>query len=397
MPIIDDSAIANVLTRGVENIYPDYQAAECALKSGKKLRVYLGVDPTGSTLHMGHAIPLRKLAELQKLGHEAILLIGDFTAMIGDPTDKSAARQRLTRREVLANCRQYKTQASKFLSFTGKNPAKLLFNSAWLASMTFNDVVELAAHFTVQQMSERDMFERRMKEGKPVYLHEFLYPLMQGYDSVAMDVDMEIGGNDQTFNMLAGRTMLRETKKKEKLVLTTKLVTDPTGAKMGKTTGNMVALSDTPEEMYGKVMSWTDAMIVPGFEICTNVPMDQVMRIAAAIKAGENPVQYKHELAHQIVSVLVSDKAANAAAEHFVDIHKKRELPSDMPSLTHKRGMTVADALAASKLVSSKSDARRQVEQGGVKMDGKPVSDPNVLVKKGAVLQKGKRHFVKLV
>lgn len=396
MPIKDDPAVAALLSRGVENVYPDVQSVARVLESGKKLRIYLGVDPTGPTLHMGHAIPLRKLAELQKLGHEVILLIGDFTAMIGDPTDKTAARTRLSRKEVLANCKQYKKQASRFLSFTGKNPAKLLFNNEWLSSMTFSDVVELAAHFTLQQMAERDMFEKRMNEGKPVYLHEFLYPLMQGYDSVAMNVDMEVGGNDQTFNMLAGRTLLKEMKGKEKFVLTTKLLTDPSGAKMGKTTGNMIALSDEPEDMYGKVMSWTDAMIVPGFEICTDVPMEQVKKVAQAIKAGENPVQYKHELAYQIVSAFVSEKAANKAAEQFVDVHKKHELPSDMPSLKLKKGMTVVDALVASNLVSSKSDARRQIEQGGVKLDGVAVTDPGDRARKG-VLQKGKRHFVQLV
>jgi tyrosyl-tRNA synthetase len=219
----DPVAVRRFLTRSVENVYPSREALEALLLSGKRITVYCGVDPTGPTLHMGHLIWLRKLAELQALGHRVIMLIGDFTAMIGDPTDKSATRKKLTRDEVLANCKLYKKQASRFLRFDGTNPAELLFNSAWLAKMSFSDVVELSSHFTVQQMAERDMFETRMKEGKPVYLHEFLYPLMQGYDSVAMDVDLEIGGNDQTFNMLAGRTLMKEMQAKEKCVLTLKL------------------------------------------------------------------------------------------------------------------------------------------------------------------------------
>ncbi len=219
-----DQQIAEFLTRSVENVYPKRDALEELLESGKKIRVYLGVDPTGPTLHIGHAIAIRKLAELQRMGHEVILLIGDFTAMIGDPTDKSATRKQLTHEEVLANCKNYQSQASAFLQFDGENPAKLMFNNNWLGKMSFAEVVELASHFTVQQMLERDMFEKRMNEQKPIGIHEFMYPLMQGYDSVAMDVNLEIGGNDQTFNMLAGRTLMREMKGEEKLVLTTKLL-----------------------------------------------------------------------------------------------------------------------------------------------------------------------------
>lgn len=441
------------LERGIENIYPDIAPLEKALTSGKRLKVYMGVDPTGATLHMGHAIPLRKLGEMQRLGHEVIFMIGDFTAMIGDPTDKSATRVRLTRKEVLQNCKNYKKQASKFLTFTGENAAKFLFNSKWLAKMTFSDVVELSSHFTVQQMAERDMFEKRMKmtwtckrckaenyvssdvisrfdkqgdkkvaysarllneicskcnqpniiernslgESKPVYLHEFLYPLMQGYDSVAMDVDMEIGGNDQTFNMLAGRTLLKEMKGKEKFVVTTTLLEDASGKKMGKTEGNMIALDDGPEEMYGKVMSWTDGMILPGFRLCTDVEIGEVDRIEGLMKKGGNPVEYKHRLAREIVKLYHSDKAGWAAREHFNKVHKKHDIPDDIPTLKVKAGMTIVDVLVASKLVASKTDARRQIEQGGVKVDGKVIKDINAEVSQGSVIQKGKRHFVKLV
>jgi tyrosyl-tRNA synthetase len=394
--LVDDEAVKAFLERAVENAYPDLGTVERALSSGKTLRVYTGVDPTGSTLHLGHLIWLRKLAELQKMGHEVIMLIGDFTAMIGDPTDKSATRVRLTHEQVLENCKKYKKQASKFLSFTGTNPAKLLFNSKWLAKMSFTDVVELASHFTVQQMSERDMFEKRLKEGKPVYLHEFLYPLMQGYDSVAMDVDMEIGGNDQTFNMLAGRTLLREIKGKEKFVVTLQLLTDPNGKKMGKSEGNMLSFEDSAEEMYGKIMSWTDGMILPGFRLCTDVELGEIERIELLMQKGGNPVEFKHELARKVVETFYGEKAGWEARDHFNAVHKNKEIPDDAPTIAYQKGMTLVDALVESTFVSSKTDARRQIEQGGVKVDGEVVKEPSTPVKVGQVIQKGKRYFVRI-
>ena len=302
-----EKTIREFLTRAVENVYPSREALEKRLLSGKRMTVYLGVDPTGPALHFGHAISLRMLGTLQRMGHGVTLLIGDFTAMIGDPTDKAAVRKPLTREEVLVNCKQYKKQASAFLSFDGHNAAELKFNSEWLAPLTFADLLPLAAHFTVQQMIQRDMFKKRIEEEKPIHLHEFLYPLMQGYDSVAMDVDMEVGGNDQTFNMLAGRTLMKEMKNKDKFVLASKLLVDPTGKKMGKSEGNMITLGDDPNDMYGKVMSWTDGMIVSGFELCTNVPMDEVQEIATAIDDGENPIVFKHRLAQEVVRTFVGD------------------------------------------------------------------------------------------
>lgn len=394
----DQKAIEHFLTRSVENVYPTKEKLGELLASGKRITVYTGVDPTGPTLHMGHLIWLKKLAELQQMGHRVIMLIGDFTAMIGDPTDKGAARKRQTREEVLANCKTYQKQASKFLSFDGPNAAELKFNSAWLAKMSFTDVVELAAHFTVQQMSERDMFETRIKDGKPVYLHEFLYPLMQGYDSVAMDVDLEIGGNDQTFNMLAGRTLQREIKNREKAVLTLKLLEDSTGKKMGKSEGNAVSFVDAPEDMYGKVMSWTDGMIVPGFELLTDVTDDEIDDIRGAIADGENPMAYKRRLAKEIVATLCSKKDADVAEQHFSTVHQSKEMPEEMAELKLKtKNPKLADVLVEAKMVPSKTEARRQIEQSGVKVDGEVVKDVNATVSAPAVIQKGKRHFVRLV
>ncbi|MFH1551844.1 MAG: tyrosine--tRNA ligase, partial [bacterium] len=259
--------IKKAMTRGVDNIYPNAQALEKKLKSGEKIRLYCGYDPTASTLHIGHAITLRKMAHFQDLGHQVIMLIGDFTGMIGDPTDKKETRQKLTRKQVLENAKNYQKLASKILKFTGENPAKIMYNSEWNDKLTFKDLIELSSNFTVQQMLVRDMFQERIKKEKPIYLHEFLYPLAQSYDSVAMDVDLEIGGTDQTFNMLCGRDLMKTIKNKEKLVLTIKLLVDSSGKKMGKTEGNMVALDEKPEQMYGQIMAWSDELIVPGLEL----------------------------------------------------------------------------------------------------------------------------------
>jgi tyrosyl-tRNA synthetase len=392
----DKNKIDYLLNHAVENVYPSKAEVKKLLEAGKQLTVYYGIDPTGPTLHLGHLITMRKLAELQALGHHVIMLIGDFTAMIGDPTDKGATRKQLTRDEVLKNCKQYKQQAARVLDFTGVNPVEMKFNSEWLAKMSFGDVVELASHFTVQQMLERDMFETRLEEGKPVHLHEFLYPLMQGYDSVVMDVDGEVGGNDQTFNMLAGRTLLRELKNKNKFVITNTLLTDSSGKKMGKTEGNMIAMTDSPEDMYGKVMSWTDGMIVPGFMLCTDLEDADVKKIESAIKKGENPMTFKRDLAQRIVAWLCGEQEAEHAAAQFSAVHQKGERPEEIPELKVKGAMSLVDVLVESGLCSSKSDARRQIEQGGVKVDDEVVKDVVATVSKGSVIQKGKRHFVKL-
>ncbi len=397
---VQDSSIQWFLHHGVEKVLPEDGTLERALKSGKRLRAYLGIDPTGPTLHLGHLLNLKKLAEWQQLGHEAILLIGDFTAMIGDPTDKLAARKQLTREQVLENCKLYKEQASRVLKFDGSNPAQFKFNSEWLAKMSFADVVELASHFTVQQMLERDMFEKRISDDKPVYLHEFLYPLMQGQDSVAMDVDVEICGNDQTFNALAGRTLMREIRHKDKSVMVDKLLTDPSGKKMGKTEGNMIALTDSPQDMYGKVMSWSDEMILPGFELCTDASVDEIQSMQQKISSGENPMAFKHDLARRIVTWLIGEEAAVFGYEHFSQVHQRGEVPDEIAEFGVDQADTLVSLLVLSGLVASKTDARRQIEQGAVKVDGAVIMDVNfhvTLRPEGVLLQKGKRGFVRIV
>ena len=389
----DEKKIEELLTRGVENHYPSKDFIRVRLRSGERLRVYLGIDPTGPTLHLGHAIPLRKLRQFQDLGHEIILLIGDFTARIGDP-DKKEVRKQLTHEEVLANAKRYKQQASVFVRFDGANPAKVLCNNDWLSALTFSDVLELASKMTVQRMLDRDMFRRRMKEGKPIYIHEFMYPLMQGYDAVAMDVDGEVGGNDQTFNMLAGRTLMKELKQKEKFVLPMKLLTDTQGAKMGKTAGNMLSFLDTPHEKYGKVMSWTDEMILPGFELCTDADVSEVEK---RLSGGENPRDLKMELAHTIVASYHGVNAADAAQREFVEAFQKRDVPSDCAETTAGPGDTLMDVLVREGIVPSKSEFRRLVRAGAItnKDTGEKVTAQDASATPG-VYKIGKHRFLKI-
>lgn len=395
--ITDTKKIDELLARGVENIYPNKEFLEARLKEGKQLTLYTGYDPTAPTLHIGHAITMMKLRQFQDLGHKVIMLIGDFTGMIGDPTDKGSARVQLTRKEVMANCKEYKKQASSILDFKGANAVEVRYNSAWLGKLKFADILELTSHFTVQRMLERDMFEKRTQEEKPIYIHEFLYPVMQAYDSVAMNVDGEVGGNDQTFNMLAGRDLMKELKKKEKFVVTTKLLVDASGVKMGKSEGNMVALSDTPEDMFGKIMSWTDGMIRNGFELCTRVPMEEIEEIEKSLKNGANPRDAKLRLAREIVAQFLGKAAARKAEEYFVNTFAKKHAPDEMPEVKPS-AYDITALLVEAGVCASKGEARRVIDQGGVKINDKKVTarDYSAVVKKGDVVQKGSRWFVKV-
>lgn len=388
-----------ILTRGIQNVYPSLGFVESKLKKGERLTIYLGIDPTGPTLHLGHVIPLKILSRFQKAGHKVIMLLGDFTAMIGDPTDKSSARVALTKKQVLKNLKNYKKQASSILNFSGKNKAVVMFNSKWLGKMKFEDVLNLASTTTVQQMLERDMFEKRMEEGKPIFIHEFLYPLMQGYDSVAMNVDGEVGGNDQTFNMLAGRDLMKTLLNKEKFVITVKLLEDNSGKKMGKTEGNMIALSDTPSEMFGKVMSWNDSLIIPGFELCTDVPMHNIEAIAADVVRGAlNPRDAKMHLAREIISTFYSSKQADIEQEHFISTFQKKEIPEDVAEFVCGQDSDLVDVLLKEKIIASKGEFRRLVEEGAVSnisLDIK-VSDIHEKAKEG-VYRIGKKRFCKIL
>jgi len=365
--------------------------------SGERQTIYWGIDPTGPSIHIGHAIPLRKLAEFQKLGHKIIFLIGDFTATIGDP-DKLAVRKPLTRREVLNNARDYKKQASRFINF-GWGGAEFRYNSNWLRKMTLEKVLELASKMTVDQMMKRDMFQERVKQGRPVYIHEFMYPLMQGYDSVVLNVDGEIGGNDQIFNMLAGRDLVKEALGKEKFVIATKLLVDPAGVKMGKTMGNMLSLKDTPDEMFGKVMSWTDGMIIPGFELCTNVSLEEIEKMKQEFLSGANPRDIKVRLAKEIVTIYNSKEEANKAEENFVKTFKDGGVPEKIEEVMATNGEALADISVRANTVKSKGEFRRLVLEGAVSNieTNDKITDPNFKVISTSIFKIGKRRFLKVI
>jgi tyrosyl-tRNA synthetase len=391
-----------VLERGVEKIYPSKSALEAKLNSGAKLKVYLGVDPSGTDLHVGHTVPLRKLRHFQDLGHHVILLIGSFTGMIGDPTGKSKTRVPLTKEQVLQNAKDFQDQAAKVLDFKN-NPPEVVYNGDWLEKLTFKEVVELSSHFTLSQMIERDMFQDRIKNNMPIGLHEFMYPLMQGYDSVHMEVDVEIGGTDQTFNMLAGRKLLEEYKGKEKFVVTCPLITDKEGRKMGKSEGNAIPIRSKPEEIYAITMSLPDEFIDKLFIQCTDVSLDDIAEMNKKIAAGENPMAFKKQLAYELVKIFHSEDDAKRAQGAFESVVQHDELPDDIPEWKVEPGLTeITDLVYMTGLVDSKSDAKRMVKQGAVSLlDGiseKKIDEPNTLVelKDNLIVRVGKRRYIRL-
>jgi tyrosyl-tRNA synthetase len=398
----NEELIDDLLERGVSEIYPTKERLKEQLLSGKKLRIYAGADATGPSIHLGHTKIFIMLEKLRKMGHEVIILFGDFTAKIGDPTDKSAARVRLTDKEVKHNLSNWKKQISKVVKIGGfGNSAKIVLNSEWLSKMTFDDVVDLASNFTVQQMLERDMFEKRINEGKPVYVHEFFYPLMQGYDSVHLDVDLEIGGTDQTFNMLAGRTLLSKIKNKEKSVLTVGLIEDPeTGKKlMSKSEGDAVWLDDSANEMFGKIMSLPDTAIVPMLLGTTLMKTEEVNNIEKELKEGMNPRDAKIILGKEVVKIYHGEQAAKTAEENFINTFSKDSMPDDVKKKTAAAHKPLGEFLVQEGLVDSKSEWRRLVENGAIKdlKTGDKIKDPNQLIEKGLDLKIGKKKFIKIL
>lgn len=393
----DPKKIEEFLTRGIENIYPNVDFLRKKLLSGERQTVYLGIDPTGPTLHMGTAVVLKKLRDLQNLGHKIILLIGDFTAMIGDP-DKLSVRKPQTRKEVLANAKDYKKQASRFLDF-GFGGAEFKYNSKWLGKMNFEGVLNLASKMTVDQILKRDMFQERIRQGRPVYIHEFMYPLMQGYDSIVMNVDGEIGGNDQMFNMLVGRDLMKEVLNKEKFVIVTKLLVDPNGAKMGKTTGNMITMKDNGSEMFGKVMSWTDGMILPGFEISTDVSMEDIKKIKQELASSANPRDLKVRLAKEIVTIYHNKEEADKAEENFVKTFKEGGLPEKIEEVVATNQELISDIALKSGVVKSKGEFRRLVLEGAVSNQetGDKITDPNYKIISTSIYKIGKRRFIRVI
>ncbi len=452
--ITDEKLVDEVLERGVEMVYPEKDELKKKLLSGERIRLYCGFDPSAPSLHIGNAILINKLSQFQALGHEVIFLIGDFTGMIGDPTDKEATRAKLTREEVLENCKSYKAQAAGYLNFEGENPAAVKYNSEWNDKVTFKDLIEISSNFTLQYMINRQMFKRNltvvrcrlcnfewkspiqfsgvgsfqssslkgnkttcpncgemtgldkedivMKETEqlrdtPIGFHELLYPLAQAYDSVAMNVDLEIGGNDQMFNMMCGRDLMKAMGKKDKAVMTLKLLADDQGKKMGKSEDNAVFLDQSPEDMYGKVMSWTDGVLAVAFELCTKVPMEEVKKIEEDLKNPDNnPRDYKMKLAFEIVRINYSENAAKKAQDYFVKTIQKKEVPNEIAEAKVFSGTNILDVMVEEKIAESRGDAKRKIKGGGVSIDGEKVNDIGLEISKdmtGKVLKVGKREF----
>lgn len=386
--------IEELLTRGVDKIYPSGEELEKALRSGRKLRLYQGFDPTGSTLHIGHMVGLRKHRQWQDLGHEVIFLIGDGTGQAGDPSGKKKTREKFfTQEELRANAKDYVLQAAKVVRFDGPNPVKVMYNGDWLNKLTLPDMLGIAQHFSVQQLIERDMFQERIKAGESINMREFLYPLLQGYDSVALDVDLELGATDQTFNMLCGRTLLKAMKNKEKFVMTTPLLTDSKGVKIGKSEGNVIGLTDLPGDLYGKIMALGDDAIIPIFTLLTDVPMQEVK----AMDIAKNPLELKKRAARTLVAMLHSEAAAAEAEENFSNTFQKGEIPEDMTELP--AGKALADILAEGKVVVSKAEFRRLVGENAItNLDtDEKVTDPHFRPEPGQRFRVGKHRFVKIV
>lgn len=392
----DEHLIDEVINRSVAEIYPSKDAFQDALRGGKRLTFYVGIDPTADYVHLGHSTNYLLLERLHSMGHRIIVLVGDFTAMIGDPSDKSAMRVQLTRDQVKENLVTFKEQIGKILDFTDtSNPIEFKFNSDWLANLSFQDSVELASNFTVQQMVERDAFKKRIDQRKPLFVHEFFYPLMQGYDSVAMEVDAEIGGTDQTFNMLAGRVLLKRYKNKEKFVIATTLLENPeTGEKMmSKSLGTGIALNEDPKKMFFKTMQLPDAGIIQCFIDCTRKDMQEINELRDRLKDGTNPRDVKLQLAYEIVKMYHGRVAAETAQNDWIAQVSKKEVSTDLPTLRIIGG-DLLEAIVNEHLFDSKSKVRRLMNEGAVKINGVRVDLDTYTnhLGDGAILSIGKKH-----
>lgn len=400
--ITDEKKIDEILTRSVSRIYPSKEMLKNALLSGKQMRVYIGIDPTATYVHIGHSTNYILLKKFHELGHKIIVLIGDFTAQIGDPSDKTSLRKKLSISEVKDNLETYKKQIGKIIDFNDKkNPVQFAFNSKWLAGMLFGEVMDLASNFTMQQMMERDMFQRRIKENKPIYMHEFFYPLMQGYDSVALNADIEIGGTDQTFNMLAGRILVKNLQGREKFVITTTLLENPITKEkiMSKSLGTGIGLDESPTDMFGKIMSQADENIPQLFTDCTYVEMNEINRITKKLKENEiNPRDLKMKLAYEIVKIYHGEKKAKEAKDNFVKTFQKKEIPEEMEEIKCEAGELLSDVLVQNKVLKSKSEWRRLVGENAVHdlIQNKNISDPNAKVSGILTLKIGKKRFLKI-
>ncbi len=391
-----------ILETGLQQSLPEgelLRKLERSLEADEPLRVKFGVDPTSPDLHLGHAVPLRKLHQFQKLGHLVYLIIGDFTGRVGDPSQRDATRPHISAAEVEENARTYTAQAFRVLD---ESKTVLTYNSEWLAPLTFEDLLGLTSHFTVARLLERDDFSRRYKDQVSIGLHEFLYPVMQAYDSVAVKADVEMGGTDQVFNLLAGRELQRALGQEPQAIVTVPILVGLDGEKkMSKSLGNHIALTDSPEEMFGKVMSISDELMVGYFKLATELDPEVINSIDAGLKDGRlHPAQVKRRLAAEIVALYWSEAEALEAQERFDRVFKEKEAPEEMPEFVVDTPVRASVLLVRTGLARSLSDARRLVEQRGVKINGEVLTDADVEMApeelSEAVIQKGKRHFVRI-
>ncbi|MFQ6014518.1 MAG: tyrosine--tRNA ligase [Anaerolineae bacterium] len=392
-----------ILMRGVE--FGDEQIRQTMeaelrerLEEGRPLRVYCGYDPTATDLTLGHTITMRKLRQFQELGHEAVFLIGDFTALIGDPSDKEKARSQQTPEEVVEKAKSYTQQAFKIL-----DPEKTVVrnNGEWLSKLTFADLIHLGSHFTVQQFLARENFAKRYEKGDPIWLHEFFYALMQGYDAVALQTDVQIGGTEQLFNLLVGRKLQEVFGQRPQVCLTFPILVGTDGyLRMSKSTGNYIGIEEPPEEMYGKVMSLPDHAMMNYYNLLTRFEPVEIAEIERGLEDGTlHPRDAKMQLAYEIVSIFHGDQAAGKAEDHFQTVFQRGELPEEMPIHALSGAIRVVDLVVEIGLARSKSEARRLILQGGVRINGRKVEsvDHSLTLEEEAILQVGKRRFVRLV
>jgi tyrosyl-tRNA synthetase len=381
--------------RGVEEIIEEKSFWQ-KIKSGQKLRVKMGLDPTKPDIHLGHAVGLLRLRELQDAGHKIIIIIGDYTTKIGDPSGRNTTRPMLSDNEIKANAKTYFNQVGKILDL---KKLEIVYNSKWFSKMSFNDILQIVGKFTVAQILERDDFETRLKEGKDVGLHEILYPLMQAYDSIMVKSDVEFGGTDQKFNILAGRSLQKKMGETAQEAVFLKILVGTDGTeKMSKSLGNYIGITEEPKSIFGKVMSIKDELIVEYFSLTTKVTDEKIEKIKKALKAGDNPKQFKVELAEEIVKLFYGEKIAKSAREEFDNVFTKKELPSDISEVKLSGNYQIIALLTLLGAVESNSKARQLISQGGVKIDSTKIQDPNAQISThpGMIIQVGKLKYYKI-
>ncbi|MBU2896335.1 tyrosine--tRNA ligase [Vibrio hepatarius] len=388
-----EAALAEI-KRGVEELIPEEELIE-KLKENRPLRIKLGADPTAPDIHLGHTVIFNKLRLFQELGHDVTFLIGDFTAMVGDPTGKNTTRPPLSREDVIRNAETYKEQVFKILDPT---KTKIQFNSEWLSELGAEGMIRLAANQTVARMLERDDFKKRYAGGQPIAIHEFMYPLLQGWDSVAMETDVELGGTDQKFNLLMGRELQKANGQKPQTVLMMPLLVGLDGEKkMSKSANNYIGISDAPSEMFGKIMSISDDLMWSYYDLLSFRPLEQIAQFKASIAEGENPRNLKVLLAKEIIARFHSEADADAAEQEFVNRFAKNQIPDEMPEFVFDAGLPVSNLLKEAGLCASTSEAMRMVKQGAAKIDSEKIGDAKFLPQSGTyVFQVGKRKFARI-